>query len=414
MRDAGATVAPADPSTAHLVGLGISFAVLLAAVMAWALIADPPAWDLTLHRAGMDQRTPGLTTVAIALSVSSEYIAYVVAAVGTALALRPRPWWFGAVAGILLLAFAQGVRVALAAAAARSRPPEADWAFHAAGYSLPSGHTATATVAAGLLCLGLARWLRSAWLYVAMVVLAVWAVAEGVGRVYLGVHWPTDVVAGWLLGGLLTVLAAGLFARLRTTPSRRQSCLRRSRGTCRGSVAAQGSSVLGGVAPLLTRPRFGRRRDTSVAFRDESVPRHREFTGVGGTSRPGDGQLRGARFRSAPAARPGPASGLVKGQRGHRTGHDCRGLLGPSPSRRRRLGAVYLARHPTLPRDVALKVLHPGLATTPGCGAASDARPSCSAGCPTRTSSMSWTGASRLTALDDDAVRLRSATSPSC
>ena len=30
------------------------------------------------------------------------------------------------------------------------------------------------------------------------------------------------------------------------------------------------------------------------------------------------------------------------------------------------MGAVYLVRHPTLPRDVALKVLHPGLATTPG------------------------------------------------
>jgi eukaryotic-like serine/threonine-protein kinase len=29
------------------------------------------------------------------------------------------------------------------------------------------------------------------------------------------------------------------------------------------------------------------------------------------------------------------------------------------------MGAVYLVRHPTLPRDVALKVLHPGLATTP-------------------------------------------------
>ena len=30
------------------------------------------------------------------------------------------------------------------------------------------------------------------------------------------------------------------------------------------------------------------------------------------------------------------------------------------------MGAVYLVRHPTLPRDVALKVLHPGLATAPG------------------------------------------------
>src|SRR3954449_9466315 len=92
-------VAPAGPSTPQLVGLGISLAVLLAAVMAWAMVADPPAWDVMLHRAGMEHRTPWLTDVAIAVSSSSEYLAYVVAAVGTALALRPRPWWFGAGAG---------------------------------------------------------------------------------------------------------------------------------------------------------------------------------------------------------------------------------------------------------------------------------------------------------------------------
>ena len=93
--------------------------------------------------------------------------------------------------------------------------------MHAAGFALPSGHTATATFAAGLLCLGLARSPRSAWRFVAFAVLALWVVLDGVGRVYLGVHWPTDVVGGWLLGMLLTVLAAGLFPRLRTPRSER-------------------------------------------------------------------------------------------------------------------------------------------------------------------------------------------------
>jgi len=218
---AAVTTAPSGAPVARLVGLGVFFAVALAAVIVWVLAAhlQPTAWDSSLHAAGLDHRTAGLTAVAVAVSASSEYLAYVVAAVGTALALRPRPWWFGAVAGLLVLAAGQGIRVALAALIGRSRPPEADWEMHAAGFSMPSGHTATATFAAGLLCLGLARGLPSSWRYAVMVVLALWALLDGVGRVYIGVHWPTDVVGGWLLGALLTVLAAALFARVRPAGS---------------------------------------------------------------------------------------------------------------------------------------------------------------------------------------------------
>ena len=84
----------------------------------------------------------------------------------------------------------------------RSRPPLAD-AVPPYEYSpsFPSGHTLNATVIAGVIAYMLILRQRSTHARViTIVVAALFAVSIGLSRVFLGHHWFTDVLAGWVLG----------------------------------------------------------------------------------------------------------------------------------------------------------------------------------------------------------------------
>jgi undecaprenyl-diphosphatase len=63
-------------------------------------------------------------------------------------------------------------------------------------FSLPSGHTAAAWVIAILLAMHFP--------FLAIPV-SMWAILVGVSRIYLGVHYPTDVLAGFILGAVSVV-----------------------------------------------------------------------------------------------------------------------------------------------------------------------------------------------------------------
>ncbi|PBC85178.1 MULTISPECIES: phosphatase PAP2 family protein [unclassified Streptomyces] len=119
------------------------------------------------------------------------------------------------ICAVTVLAVGQAIRYGLMGLLARPRPSAEDWAAHASGYAFPSGHATTSALAAGILAWGIARRARPAVARTWCAVLALWAAGVGLTRVYLGVHWPGDVLAGWLLAATLLALALLLepFAR---------------------------------------------------------------------------------------------------------------------------------------------------------------------------------------------------------
>jgi len=86
----------------------------------------------------------------------------------------------------------------------RSRPPLPFAAVTEDGYSFPSGHAAGITVAVLLTAWMLTCWVTRSWnarvLAWTSAVLLIGVV--GFSRIYLGVHYLSDVAAGWVLGAV--------------------------------------------------------------------------------------------------------------------------------------------------------------------------------------------------------------------
>ncbi|KAA8966160.1 phosphatase PAP2 family protein [Mycobacterium sp.] len=172
-------------------------------------------YDPRWHSFLIDHRSAGSIYAARVLTyLGSNVVADLVVVAAVIWALRRGRYW-PAITAIPLLFLGQLLRWALAVFIHRPRPPRPDWLASAQGYAFPSGHTTTAVLAWGLVLAVTWPWLTGRGRAAAVVVVSAVAVVVGATRAYLGVHWPSDVLGGWALGGLLLTLAVTGLSLLR-------------------------------------------------------------------------------------------------------------------------------------------------------------------------------------------------------
>lgn len=166
------------------------------AVLLW-IEANVPAW--------MD----GPMRAATALGY---YMVVVPLLAAFSLAFYLRGWRLSAVMLVISTAGSVFLTTVLKGVFRRARPEVIDSGYSAGFYSFPSGHATVAVGFYGALALILAYHLRGPARWAVVLIGTAVVLLIGFSRLYLGVHYPTDVLAGFLAAPLWLVSVGGVYA----------------------------------------------------------------------------------------------------------------------------------------------------------------------------------------------------------
>jgi undecaprenyl-diphosphatase len=182
--------------------------LLLAAAVAFGAIAESVSsgdvittWDARLNRWFNEHSTQPLTRgVELFTHVGSGVWLIGVAVVAVAL-LSLRHAWADAALVALATAGALIINPLFKEFFSRPRPALHDPDLTLRTFSFPSGHSMGSAAVYGAITIVLVRRLRhTVWAPVVVAAATLLVLLIGASRVYLGAHYPTDVVAGWILG----------------------------------------------------------------------------------------------------------------------------------------------------------------------------------------------------------------------
>lgn len=161
----------------------------------------PVAGDLALLRLVQGWQDPSLTRLMTGLTELASLRFVALAALAMILVLVARRRWVDGVTTAVVTAGGGILVELLKLVFHRPRPSLFPPLLAETGYSFPSGHALVAFSFYGLLAYLLLRGGRTAPRKLGAALLLLLIGLIGLSRIYLGVHWPTDVLGGWVTGG---------------------------------------------------------------------------------------------------------------------------------------------------------------------------------------------------------------------
>jgi undecaprenyl-diphosphatase len=170
-------------------------------------------FDETMRAWFIGHQNPLLHTIALVITWIGSPPVMLLLAIGTGV------WFYTrggrSIAGVVVAAPAVGALLSpvVKALFQRVRPAGA-LLLNERTYSFPSGHAATSAAVVVTLCYVLARERVISW-RTAILVGGTIPLLVGLTRLYLDVHWTTDVVGGWAVGLFVAAVSAAFYERLR-------------------------------------------------------------------------------------------------------------------------------------------------------------------------------------------------------
>ncbi len=204
-----------------MIGLAAVLAVLAAYITYQVGVVyqtDPLPLDLAVQKAFFSLRGPLLNPLVIAVTHLSDTVTIV--AFCAILLILPNRKKYGLPVSLASLG-GLAIYKPMKHIFLRARPDAALHLVKQGGFSFPSGHSVTSVIFYGVLIYLLNRHCKNDKLRKVLTVICCFlALTIGPSRIYVGVHWPTDVLAGWCIGGAVLMVSICILERIYYGPDR--------------------------------------------------------------------------------------------------------------------------------------------------------------------------------------------------